>query len=225
MMNGPSMGPTGDSSMYGGGGVDPGMYGGSVPASGYGSYTDDYTADPMRSGGGSASAGQTSPWTSAMQQRFSAGGPYTQSQQQMPPSSGMSGHYGNMYNRMNMQQRMSPQRPQDKPFFNTPHKQVSEQKLNAFLFRVPEATQGGGLHRSLDISDILHQFSQRETANQHQGATPNPIKRAFFLPGNNRCSDHLRVWSLTCPELEWNLFFGRLATHSNYLELLKEFLP
>ncbi len=144
MMNGPSMGPTGDSSMYGGGGVDPGMYGGSVPASGYGSYTDDYTADPMRSGGGSASAGQTSPWTSAMQQRFSAGGPYTQSQQQMPPSSGMSGHYGNMYNRMNMQQRMSPQRPQDKPFFNTPHKQVSEQKLNAFLFRVPEATQGGG---------------------------------------------------------------------------------
>ena len=115
MMNGPTMGD----SMYGG--VDPNMYGGSMSASGYPSYNDDYT-DPMRSGG---SAGQTSPWTSAMQQRFSASGPYTQNQQQMPPTTGMSGHYGSMYNRMNMaQQRMSPQRPQDKPFFGTPHKQV-----------------------------------------------------------------------------------------------------
>ena len=116
MMNGPTMGP-GDS-MYGG--VDPNMYGGSMSASGYPSYTDDYT-DPMRSGG---SSGQTSPWTTAMQQRFSASGPYTQNQQQMPPSTGMSGHYGNMYNRMNMSHRMSPQRPQEKPFFGTPQKQV-----------------------------------------------------------------------------------------------------
>ena len=110
------MGP-GDS-MYGG--VDPNMYGGSMSASGYPSYTDDYT-DPMRSSG---SSGQTSPWTSAMQQRFSASGPYTQNQQQMPPTTGMSGHYGSMYNRMNMSHRMSPQRSQEKPFFGTPQKQV-----------------------------------------------------------------------------------------------------
>ncbi len=118
-MNGPSMGH-GDAPMYGGM-VEPAMYGGSMSAaSGYPSYTDDYT-DGMRS---SSNSGQTSPWTSAMQQRFSAGGPYTQNQQQMPPSSGMSQHYGGMYNRMNMQQRMSPQRPQDKSFFGTPQKQV-----------------------------------------------------------------------------------------------------
>ena len=125
MMNGPTMGP-GDS-MYGG--VDPSMYGGSMSASGYPSYTDDYT-DPMRSG---TSAGQTSPWTSAMQQRFSGSSPYTQNQQQMPPTPGMSGHYGSMYNRLNMvQQRLSPQRPQDKPFFGTPHKQV----LNSAISKI-----------------------------------------------------------------------------------------
>ena len=114
-MNGPM------DSMYG---SDPNMYQGSN----YSSYPHDDFSDPMRGSGATPGAGGNQQW---MQRYGSA--PYSQGQQPMTPGSGAYASAG-MYNRsgsMSMTQRMSPQRPESKAFFNTPQKQVH--KLLHFL--------------------------------------------------------------------------------------------